>query len=155
MKVYKQDSDWHAREAESWAHLPVKFGKNDVNRNRVGVEGVYPGRIEQIELEPANVAVPPALQVVSHKPPDITEEVWAAQARHPVPNDVTLCLSRIANRLGEVFDRLSVKVNFNVRSRSKALKLLRKAALGTMTAVYKRRNDGESQVSGSGAGQVA
>ena len=72
-----------------------------------------------------------------------------------MPNNVTGRLSGIANRVWKVFDFLRVKVNLNVRPRNKAVKLLSQAALGTVPAVYKRRDDAEPQVSGSRSRQVA
>jgi hypothetical protein len=46
MKVDEQKPDWSAAKAQAGTHAAIEFGKDDVNRNRVGVKGVNSRRIE-------------------------------------------------------------------------------------------------------------
>src|SRR6202007_1319791 len=149
VKAYRPERDRGIMKGQAGTHTAIEFLENDVDRNGVCVQSVNSRRIEQIELESSNVAIPPALQAVGQEPPDIPKEMWSGYPRHSMPNDTVGRASGIANHVGKIFDALGVEMNLGIRLFRKARKLLREATFRPVPAIHKGRNYGEAQIRAS------
>src|SRR5438309_11872252 len=106
-----------------------------MDRDRLGVQAVDPGRVEEVVFHTANPLVPPPPQMVGREPPQIPHQARPRHWRHAVPYDPSSA-SHV-----DVFDPLAVEVHLVAVVTRKPLDLFGDAALGAVTFVEAARDE--------------
>jgi len=65
----------------------IKFMKNDVNHNHVGIKAIDSRRVDQIGTDSAGAPIPPPLPVIGKEPPEIFEQMRPGNVGDFVPDD--------------------------------------------------------------------
>lgn len=122
--------------SKTLANLHVKFAKDNVNGDGVGVDSVDSRRIKQIKLQPSNLYVPPSMQVIRDKPPYVTKKMRAWKRPDWMPEDAIQSIrASIAHYSRKIFNALAIKVDFSSGAPGNTLKLLNHATFCTVAAI--------------------
>ncbi len=86
------DGEWptsqgHGTEGKFRFDLAIKFMKNDVNHNHVGVQAIDSRRIDEIGADFAVTPIPPPLPLIGKEPPKVLEQMRSRNIGHFVPHD--------------------------------------------------------------------
>ena len=115
--------------------LPLKLGKDDMDRNGISVETIRARREDKVGIQATEMAVPPAPQVVRAKPPQEIREVWRRNFGDPVELDSCEI---------DIFYSLAVQVDFEILV--KPGDPLSHAALGAVALINEWGYDREARL---------
>jgi hypothetical protein len=68
--------------------LFLKFRKDDVHRDDIGIHTIHARRVDDVGIEAAEAAVYPSAGVICQQPPDISEDVRPRRNVNPMPLDL-------------------------------------------------------------------
>jgi hypothetical protein len=119
--------------------LPGELGKNDVNRDQVGIEAIDARRIDQVKRKFSKTPITPPPQVVRRKKPNISEQMRARYCRDSMPGNSPKI---------KIGDTSAVHVNFVFIC--EAIQLLDDAAFRAVLFVEEGGNDGDTRLNGHG-----
>ena len=124
--------DGISRESQLRPHLPFKFRKNDVNRNRIRIETVRACIKNQVMGNSAESPVPPAPHMISAKPPNEIHKMRPGNFRNAMPSE---------SREIEIFHSLAINVDVIIASEPRSP--FGNAAFRSMPLINERRDDRE------------
>ncbi len=117
-------------ESQFRLNLMIKLGKDDMDRNRIGVQTICAGREDEIGIQTTESPVPPAPQMVGSEPPKKICEMG--------PRDLRDAVQRNFLEI-HVFHALGIQVDFEILVQSRDP--FRDAPFGAMTLVNEGRDD--------------
>jgi len=88
----------------------VEFFKHNMNLNHIGVPGIDPRRKHQVGRKSFKADVPPPLERIGNKPPQVLNQVWSWDGHNTMPADAAYSglLRLIQWREKEVLNALGI-----------------------------------------------
>jgi hypothetical protein len=121
--------------------------KHDVNNNRIGIDAIDAGRINDVRPKMRIAGVSPTPEMIYEKPPNEFEQMGPGNSGDPVPKDAaSRILGRIVGKTFHVLYALRIKMNLPTRLVGEAFNLFDDTEFRAVAPVEKGRYNRNAQV---------